>query len=190
MSQPANDLNVRPATTTEGLDELFDAEVLPGTTESVQAGSPYLVGPTDRGPTEGLPVEEAARILGISPKTVKDRLRKGTLTGFKRRDRFGEKWMVVLPGPTDSVGGGIPGTTESVQVGRPYQVGATNEESAVIEAYKEQIKQLQNKLDAASYRLGYLEHEREKHVEEIKLLTDSQHKPGWWARFTKWCAGQ
>lgn len=84
----------------------------------------------------------------------------------------------------------VPGPTDSVQIGSPYQVGPTDEQSAVIAAYKEQIKELQNKLDAAAYRLGYLEHERETHVEQIKLLTDSQHEPGWWARFTKWCAGQ
>jgi hypothetical protein len=175
MSQPANDLHVQPATTTEGLDELFDAEVLPGPTD------PYQVGPT-----EVLPVEEAAKLLGISAKTVKDRLRKGTLTGFKKKDRFGEKWMVCL-GRDYQV---VPGPTDSVQIGSPYQVGPTDEQSAVIAAYKEQIKELQNKLDAAAYRLGYLEHERETHVEQIKLLTDSQHEPGWWARFTKWCAGQ
>jgi len=180
MSQPVNNLHVQLATTTEGLDELFEAEVLPGPTDLVGGGIP--------GPTEGLPVEDAAKLLGISAKTVKDRLRKGTLTGFKKKDRFGEKWMVVLPGPTDSVGGGIPRPTDSVQVGSPYQVGPTDEQSAVIDAYKEQIKELQNKLDAAAYRLGYLEHERETHVEQIKLLTDSQHKPGWWARFTRWCS--
>lgn len=175
MSEPAGNLEVIPATSTEGLEDLFEAEVLPGTT------NPYQVGPT-----EGLPVEEAARFLGISVKTVKDRLRKGTLTGFKKKNRFGEKWMVCLKRDYRV----LPGTTESVQVGRPYQVGPTDEQKAVIDACKEQIKELQNKLDAAAYRVGYLEHERETHLEQIKLLTDSRHKPGWWARLRKWCAGQ
>ncbi|MGL1143238.1 hypothetical protein ACSTLN_23940, partial [Vibrio parahaemolyticus] len=62
MSEAARDLNIFSATTAEGLEELFDAEVIPGTTD------PYQVGPT-----EGLPVEEAAKVLGISVKTVKDR---------------------------------------------------------------------------------------------------------------------
>lgn len=175
MTEPARDLNILPATTIEGLEELFDAEVIPGTTDSYQVG-----------PTEGLPVEEAAKILGISTKTVKDRLRKGTLKGFKQKDRFGEKWMVCLDADRQV----LPGATEPVAVGSPYQVGPTAGENPIIQAYKEQIKELQNKLDAATYRLGYLEHERETHLEQIKLLTDSQHKPGWWARFTKWCAGQ
>lgn len=175
MSDTARDYQDFRPTATEGLDELFDAEVVPGPTD------PYQVGPT-----EGLPVEEAAKVLGLSVKTIKDRLRKGKLSGFKSKDRFGEKWMVCLDG-ADQV---VPGPTELVGPTSPYQVGPTDGQSAVVEAYKEQIKELQNKLEAASYRLGFLEHERETYLEQIKLLTDSQHKPGWWARFKKWCAGQ
>jgi hypothetical protein len=62
------------------------------------------------------------------------------------------------------------------------------------------IQELQSKLDTAnrelqgaSYRVGYLENqivEREQDIlsrdGQIKLLTDSQHKQGWWARFSTW----
>lgn len=52
------------------------------------------------------------------------------------------------------------------------------------------VRDLQAKLEAASYRIGYLEAQLETERQQIKLLTDSQHKSGWWTRFKKWCGGQ
>lgn len=46
------------------------------------------------------------------------------------------------------------------------------------------------KLEAASMRIGYLEARTENYESQIKLLTDSQHKRGWWARFGAWFLGQ
>jgi predicted DNA-binding transcriptional regulator AlpA len=45
------------------------------------------------------------------------------------------------------------------------------------------------KLEAASMRIGYLEARTENYETQIKLLTDSQHKSGWWARFGAWFLG-
>jgi len=59
------------------------------------------------------------------------------------------------------------------------------------------VNQLQSKLDkaneqlqSASFRNGYLESKLEDKEREIKLLTDSQHKPSNWARFKAWFFGQ
>ena len=46
------------------------------------------------------------------------------------------------------------------------------------------------KLEAASMRIGYLEARTENYEKEIKLLTDSQHKRGWWARLGAWFIGK
>lgn len=46
------------------------------------------------------------------------------------------------------------------------------------------------KLEAASMRIGYLEARTENYETQIKLLTDSQHQRGWWARFGSWLLGQ
>jgi len=46
------------------------------------------------------------------------------------------------------------------------------------------------KLEAASMRIGYLEARTENYETQIKLLTDSQHKRGLWARFGAWFMGQ
>ena len=46
------------------------------------------------------------------------------------------------------------------------------------------------KLEAATYRVGYLEAQLAAKDDQIKLLTDSQQKPGWWQRFYTWFIGR
>ncbi|MDP3507765.1 MAG: hypothetical protein Q8T09_07215 [Candidatus Melainabacteria bacterium] len=48
------------------------------------------------------------------------------------------------------------------------------------------IDELLRKLEGATYRIGYLEAQLESERQQVKLLTDSQHKPGWWAKFSSW----
>jgi len=48
----------------------------------------------------------------------------------------------------------------------------------------------QRLLQAAAFRNGYLESQLTNKTEEIKLLTDSQHKSGAWRRFCNWFFGQ
>jgi hypothetical protein len=50
-------------------------------------------------------------------------------------------------------------------------------------ALLELVAEKDRKLEAATYRLGYLESQLEGKDRVIKLLTDSQHKPSWWQRF-------
>jgi hypothetical protein len=186
MSDTARDIQSSEAASTEGLEKFFEVEVVPGATED------YQVAHTED--LSGVSVDEAAKILQLSPKTIKDRLRKGSLRGFKAKDKFGERWLVCLDfeasvAPTELKGvpgedGVVHGGNGSKSVTPTLLVGHTDSQNnELLKAYKEQIKDLQNQLQAASYRLGYLEHERSTHLEQIKLLTDSQHKPSWWQRF-------
>lgn len=48
------------------------------------------------------------------------------------------------------------------------------------------LLEMSRKLEAASYRIGWLESQLQEREKELKLLTDSQHKPGLWAKFTAW----
>jgi hypothetical protein len=70
-------------------------------------------------------------------------------------------------------------------MGQPDPVQATE-----VTKHLELIRDLQNQLQAASFRNGYLESQLENQREQIKLLTDSQHKGGWWARFSSWFFGR
>ncbi len=103
--------------------------------------------------------------MQLSPKTIKDRLRKGSLRGFKAKAKFGERWLVCLDlealvAPTELKG--LPGQDEvvhggssSTSVAPTVLVAPTDSQSnELLEAYKEQVKDLQNQLQAASYRLG------------------------------------
>jgi hypothetical protein len=59
------------------------------------------------------------------------------------------------------------------------------------------IRELEERLEGASYRNGYLEAENQglkallgAQETQIKLLTDSQYKGSWWARFSSWFFGR
>jgi predicted nucleic acid-binding Zn-ribbon protein len=67
----------------------------------------------------------------------------------------------------------------------------------MVEALQAKLDKAHHELQAANYRVGYLENqvtERERDIQELdgtlKLLTDSQHKGGWWARFSSWFFGR
>jgi predicted RNase H-like nuclease (RuvC/YqgF family) len=54
---------------------------------------------------------------------------------------------------------------------------------ALLEELRSRNSELETKLQAASWRNGYLESKLEERDIQIKLLTDSQQKPSWWQRF-------
>ena len=45
------------------------------------------------------------------------------------------------------------------------------------------VQEQAHKLEAANYRLGYLEAQADSYKDQIRLLTDSQHKRTWWQWF-------
>ena len=51
------------------------------------------------------------------------------------------------------------------------------------------VDELLRKLEGATYRIGYLEAQLEAERQQVKLLTDSQHKPSWWSKFKSWFLG-
>lgn len=55
-----------------------------------------------------------------------------------------------------------------------------------VETERNYSKSLNERLEAANHRNGYLEAQVDQQVEQLKLLTDSQHKGGWWSRFFSW----
>jgi hypothetical protein len=187
--------NYQPTTTdTNGLDDLFDQGLLK---ESFDISKGVLVN------REGVLPEVAAMQLGLSVSGVLKRLRKGDLPGFKVPARRGEKWMVCATALPEGVLGlakeSLICSEESLICSEESSI--CSEESLAIECAQEAAAQTSNidvagllrKLEGATYRIGYLEsqlEERQKEIElhqqQIKLLTDSQHKPSWWAKFSSW----
>lgn len=83
----------------------------------------------------------------------------------------------------------------------PDHLNTPDSTSELVTELRQQITELKTELDrkvseaqreiqAAAFRNGYLESQLEIEREHVKLLTDSQHKNGWWSRFKKWCAYQ
>jgi hypothetical protein len=84
------------------------------------------------------------------------------------------------PVPTDANLCQVPVTTCSVIQSEPVPTSVETDE------HLNYIQELQLKLEGATYRIGYLEAQLENERAQIKLLTDSQHKGGWWAKFSSW----
>lgn len=73
------------------------------------------------------------------------------------------------------------------------QIEYSPENSPIIQALlgelqreREFSRQLTVKLEAASHRNGFLEAQSQTYQDQIKLLTDSQHKRGWWQTVSSW----
>lgn len=202
MSDTARSYQTHDPADTTGLDDFFAAEVLPGIAKSNQVA-----------PTEAVSVECAAKVLGLSVKTVKDRLRKGTLSGHKVKDKFGEKWLVVL-GSEYQV---VPEAVEIVPESSPSLVGVVGA-PVDLHVFFALLDRKDRELQAATFRNGYLESQISDYSNQLKLLPDLQAKASqakdlmeelaikqqelldlrskvekleqsWWSRFSTWFLG-
>jgi len=177
MTEPVQNYQTSQSASVEGLDDIFTVEC------QGESGVTPVEDLSSQGESEGYPLAEAARKLGIPYTTFYKQVKAGKHRTIKGLDG---KTRVLLPGDSPCV------TPVSIfpEVVTP---GVSPVEEAITEAYHlKVIEQLSAKLEGANYRIGWLEsqlRERESDIEELKLLTDSQHKPSLWARFKKWCAG-
>lgn len=119
--------------------------------------------------------KEAAKALGKSVRTIRRMLQDGTLKGCKIPGKRRDEWRVK------------PVTLSAKEpVSVPIQKGLVSENDRLWQLLREKDA----KLEALTMRTGYLEAQLELSKETIKLLTDSQHKSGWWTRFCSWFTGR
>lgn len=180
----------------------------------------------DKTGQEDLTLEEAAKRLNISERTVQRRLKIGQLRGYKVFGPRGPEWRIKI--------GSCDDTTENFESTSDDSVFAADD-TTFVEAlssqdkstdndlatrafldtaafYREQIQSLQEKLEAATYRNGYLEAQLSSAETQLKLLPDLSAKAtktetmeqqiaklegelvlarrSWWARFGAWFIGQ
>jgi hypothetical protein len=196
MTEPAQNYQKIQATSTEGMDQIFDvvAEVLD---VSMDVDGPGVAEVLDDG--HQIPLIEAAKILNIARRSALRLIHEGKLDGAK--DGHGQ-WFVKA----SSLNKRITAKSKSQS---PVEQEDTRVDVGVDEDHDHQgwtgvqsnghdalLREVLGKLEALTYRNGYLESqlsEREKEIElqrnQIKLLTDSQHKTSLWARFKNWCLG-
>lgn len=158
--------------TMDGLDEFLDQG--PTALSSVQ-------GKVD---SEGWTIQEAASYLNLSEKTIRRYLKKEKLDGYLVDGPNGPEWRIKQTTLDNDQGQQRPQTIypTMVQGGQVGRVENTLDSTLV--------RDLLSKVEALTYRNGYLEAQLENHKEQIKLLTDSQHKPSWWRRFGSWLTGK
>ncbi|MBN9397552.1 MAG: helix-turn-helix domain-containing protein [Candidatus Melainabacteria bacterium] len=164
----------------------FDSQVI--SLDSVEAGSDSQ--------DKAVSVQEAARRMGISPRTVLRRLNKGSLVGYKIDGTFGTEWRVSLDSFDKQSQDSFDSQVISFDTVEAASVSQDTTEDSLILELREQISVLrqelinerieaQRHLQAAVFRNGYLEAQLEGKDNEIKLLTDreQQSKATWWQRF-------
>lgn len=122
-------------------------------------------------PTRGLPIKEAARVLGISANSVRAKLKSGELSGCKVKGPTGEQWRVELTKVT-----GEP-TKLTNEAAKTIELAPSAEVLRLLDIIEKQ----NSRLEAASGQLGYLQAQLENSREAVKLLEDRSKRP-WWRR--------
>ena len=190
MSDTARDYQTLEPASTEGLDDLFSS----GTSlETVEIPSETITGKAET--VEYLTVSALVKRLKIPRSTIYRHIQAGKykttigpngklLVSVRQVENLGMShetyrepkietsetiFETVIPREASLETAEIP--TETVH------------ETSLVTV---DIDELLRKLEGATYRIGYLEAQLESERQQVKLLTDSQHKPGWWAKFSSW----
>lgn len=207
MSDTARDYQTDDPAATDGLDDLFEATVI---TDQGACDNPAQLEDTQPEFDHGhWTIAEASKHLQVSPITVRRRLQKGELEGSKIQGPNGPEWRIKPCNldPDQTLLNDLDLTPEHdhAQIDNPAQADLTqplindkpDPSQMVIESLLKRISDLehsladsQSNLQSASWRNGYLESRIQTQEDQIKLLTDSQHKPSKWARFKAWFFGQ
>ena len=191
MSDTARDYQTIPAATTDGMEDLFEPLASPA--------QPNLDHGQATPDQEQLwSIDQAAKFLKVSPRTVLRRLQKGTLGGSKIQGQFGPEWR-VLPLAIPAQPSSSQAQVTPIQVwptlsqpeppqANPELVAELRQQVADLKAeLNKKLADAQREIQAAAFRNGYLESQLEAERHQIKLLTDSQHKDGsLWAKFSSW----
>lgn len=211
MAEPASEVKTDSASI-EGFDEVFSEDGPMShspNSSTVQDRTKESSSSVQESPCSALAhpisVEEAASLLKISTNAVCKRLRKGSLIGKKIQGKFKDEWVVEGAGLIEVLDldfsqnhhqdGPEEATPEtgSVQDRTKDSSSSVQESPNATSMLVELVEKQAAKLEAAAGQIGYLQAQLEsqtkaleKRDEQIKLLTDSQHKSGWWARFCSW----
>ena len=206
MPKEAHDIRISDPADMTGLDDFFPSH--------------------DKTGQEGLTLEEAAKRLNLSERTIQRRLKRGQLTGYKVNGDRGPEWRIILKASLDttpiSVSTSEDTTIDTAVTADVEQVStedmttdATLPNPAVFQQianfYQDQIELLQEKLEAATYRNGYLEAQLSSAKTQLQLLPDfesraikaesleqqvqrleielAESKQSFWSKFGAWFIG-
>jgi len=181
-----------------GLDEVFDVDT------TVIEGSDKGDSTLRSAPGQGLTIKQASEHYGLAVPTIRLKIKTGDIPALKMNGPKGPEWRVFpngMPASYDKVDSTVhafDSQPDSSVIEGFYKADRTVAEgfhqaninlAALIKANHE----LTSKLEAVTYRNGYLEAQIENERQQVKLLTDQLHKPehpSWWARFCSWFIGR
>jgi len=166
MQEP---IQSQPPAVIDGLEEFF---VSPGDDDTSVTRQTDMV---------AVSVSEAAKLLGITERSIWRRIRAGKL-----QSELCDGKTIVNVRQSDA---GLTTPTDVTDTPLTISTCQSDTSGHQLEKLLELLREKDRELQAATYRNGYLEAQLENQKEQIKLLTDSQHKKAWWARFCSWFAG-
>lgn len=186
MSDTARDYQTIETGSAEGLDALFD--VVATTADELLAESESVATAADTG--AWLTVSEAASAMRKSERSIQRYAKSGKLRS--RTDNSG-RLLIYLPTSADTFitpADIVATVADNHQEAPTLMAGvATSATTAENQRLWDLLKEKDAKIEALVMRNGYLQAQAENAQETIKLLTDSQHKSGWWAKFSSWFLG-
>ncbi len=171
MPEEAHELRLTASADTTGLEDFFSSH--------------------DKPDQEDLTLEEAAKRLNLSERTVQRRLKQGLLKGYKVSGPRGPEWRVEVRSCEDTTWQAsatsedttfssddttVVETVSSEDMTPDRRSVSAQAYVQFTEFYHEQIKSLQEKLEAATYRNGYLEAQLSSAEGQLKLLPDLSAK--------------
>ena len=169
MSDTARDYRTADQANMDGLEDLL--EITPTAADILTTNADILTVDTDSG--EWVTAAEAAGYLKKSERTIQRYAKSGKLRS--KTDNTG-RLMIWMTTCADS-----DTTCADSDLKLPT--------SADSERFWNLLKEKDAKIEALVMRNGYLQAQLETSQEAIKLLTDSQHKSGWWHRAWRWFIG-
>jgi excisionase family DNA binding protein len=126
--------------------------------------------------TDDWTVEEAADYLGLSAKTIRRRLRDGSLQGHKIWGTNGPCWRV------SALEGKVHGTVDDVSLrGSPSDPSTDGQMSIVLGLMETQS----SKLEAALVEIGSLRAQLDEKERTLRLIEDKRQQV-WWRRAWSW----
>jgi len=183
------------STSLTGLEDVFDVDTT--ITDDCDQADTSLI--TKVG--TGLTIKEASGHYGLAVPTIRLKIKTSEIPAIKVNGVKGPEWRIFpngVPHQTDQPD--INDISFDAQPDLTHASGFQQPDRSVTQGFHQAninvsslIKanlELTSKLEAASFRNGYLEAQAESYKNEIKLLTDSQYKHGRWSRFWGWFIGK
>jgi len=205
MNDTARDYQPEDTASTDGLDDLF----VEGMDQAQEQAQPEKQEAQDQAhDPQVVPIALAAELLGVHRRYALRLVHKEKISGYQ--DENGH-WFIEQKSITERLqqmgqaqeqahleidqaqGPAQPEIREAQDQAQEVEIldlSSSSDSFPQNLVGTEEFKELQSKIEALTWRNGYLEAQLEAERNQVKLLTDQLHKPNWWSRFTDWFLGR